>query len=134
MNRRQFFGMTALAVAAAGLPAIVLPDRKIFLPPRGGWGFSMREVEQYLINTDSMAMRWDVGWITRNGEYAQYYVLQEDFPVYSSGSMDSSPLKHTPQIVEDLREIAREKISREIPWGARIVQLKLPKSVRGAYV
>lgn len=37
MNRRQFFGMTAAAVAAAGLPALVLPERTIFLPPRTGW-------------------------------------------------------------------------------------------------
>lgn len=37
MNRRQFFGMTAAAVAAAGLPLCLLPERKIFLPPRQKW-------------------------------------------------------------------------------------------------
>jgi hypothetical protein len=37
MNRRQFFGMTVAAIAAANLPAFVLPERTIFLPPVGGW-------------------------------------------------------------------------------------------------
>ena len=66
MNRRQFFGMSALAVAAAGFPAIVLPERTIFLPPQHGWQPSalghgyMREVEQYIISTDEMRYRYDV--------------------------------------------------------------------------
>lgn len=63
MNRRQFFGMTLAAVAAAGLPAIVLPERKIFLPPAGGWfshGLRMREVRAYSISTDELLVRYDV--------------------------------------------------------------------------
>lgn len=74
MNRRQFFGMTAAAVAAAGLPALVLPERTIFLPPRTGWfpeKLRMREIQQYLINNDSLATRWDVLVTAGDGDHYQ---------------------------------------------------------------
>lgn len=58
MNRRHFFGMTAAAVAMAGLPSMVLPEKTIFLPPRWGWkpaqlgaGY-MREMQQFCIDED----------------------------------------------------------------------------------
>jgi hypothetical protein len=77
MNRRKFFGMTIAAVAAAGLPALVLPERTIFLPPRAGWfpeALRMREVQQYLINTDTLATRWDV--LVSAGDGDHYQVTQ----------------------------------------------------------
>jgi len=80
MNRRKFFGMTATAIALAGLPAFVLADKTIFLPPRFGWKPSeigtgyMREVSHYLINRDETLYRYDA--IARDiwgGEH-QYHV------------------------------------------------------------
>lgn len=65
MNRRKFFGMTFAGVAAAGLPAIVLPERTHFLAPQFGWKPSelgqgyMRELSQYLINIDEFRYRYD---------------------------------------------------------------------------
>lgn len=65
MNRRQFFGMTAAAVAAAGLSPLLLPEKIIFLPPRWGWKPSqlgsgyMRQVSQYMINRDEFCWRYD---------------------------------------------------------------------------
>lgn len=57
--------MTAAAVAAAGLPEMVLPTRRWVLPPRFGWRPHevsreyMREVEQYLITSGTTAFRYD---------------------------------------------------------------------------
>lgn len=65
ISRRKFFGMTAVAVAAAGFPQFVLPEKTIFLPPRFGWNPSalgkgyLRETEQYIINFDEMWWRYD---------------------------------------------------------------------------
>lgn len=66
MDRRGFFkALAGTALAAAVLPEIWTPTKAIFLPPRLGWfqtPLRMREVQQYLINTDSLAMRYDVAW------------------------------------------------------------------------
>ena len=57
--------MTATAIALAGLPAFVLADKTIFLPPRFGWKPSeigtgyMREISHYLINRDETLYRYD---------------------------------------------------------------------------
>lgn len=65
MNRRQFFGMSAAALAAIGLSEM-LPAKTIFLPPRFGWGPTrllpgcIREAGQYDINNDEMIWRYDV--------------------------------------------------------------------------
>ncbi len=130
MNRRQFFGMTAAAVAAAGLPALVLPERTTFLPPRLGWfqpPMRMREVQQYFINEDALAMRWDMAWITALGEYEQHYYAL------------STPRPWTEGIPEELRTLVREDVRAEliakIPRGARMVELELPRTVHwAAYV
>ena len=62
MNRRHFFGMTAAALIGAGLPLSLLPERSIFLPPRGGWypsDLRMREVIQYSVLDDKLFVRHD---------------------------------------------------------------------------
>jgi len=66
MDRRGFFkALAGTVIAAAVLPEIWIPTKAIFLPPTLGWWqppLRMREVQQYLINTDSLAMRYDVAW------------------------------------------------------------------------
>lgn len=86
MNRRHFFGMTLGALAAAGLPAILMPERTVFLPPKNGWhphalaGMYMREVEQYDINSDCMHFRYDaVGRDIWGGEQ-QFHVDMKNLP------------------------------------------------------
>ena len=37
MNRRGFVGLLAGAATALVVPQLMVPERKIFLPPRGGW-------------------------------------------------------------------------------------------------
>jgi hypothetical protein len=37
MNRRKFLGFLAAGGAIAAAPALLLPERTIFLPPIGGW-------------------------------------------------------------------------------------------------
>ena|SRR6185437_16836595 len=134
MNRRQFFGMSAAAVALAGLPAIVLPERKIFLPPRGGWfpAYRMREVEQYLINNDSLAMRWDMAWIL-DGEYVQHYVLEEPSAAELLAAGGEQPF------LAERREFARKMLIAEARKHGydkgQPAELKLPSTVmHAAYV
>ena len=78
MNRRKFFALASTVPIAAVL--IENPfEKRIFLPPRGGWfahEIRMREVLQYLINLDAFILRHDVAWIDRNGEKQQYHVDQ----------------------------------------------------------
>jgi hypothetical protein len=132
MNRRQFFGMTAAAVIAAGLPLSVLPERTIFLPPRGGLWLPprMRQIEQYLINDDSLRMRWDMAWITLGGKMEQAYLLEEPS---TSGleqvSMDASTFA---ALKGHRREFARECLARKIPPGARVIEVPIPKGI-GVY-
>ena|ERR1700685_57769 len=79
MNRRGFLKLAAAATAlSAGGIALIETPKTFFLPPRGGWWaptFEMRECEQYLINLDAMAYRWDAAWLDSNGEKQQFNVL-----------------------------------------------------------
>lgn len=57
--------MTVAAVVAANLPAWVLPEKTIFLPPKWGWHPSrlgagyMRELSYYDLRSDSIIWRYD---------------------------------------------------------------------------
>lgn len=71
MNRRDLFKsiMGTAAISAGGI-ALVESTATIFLPPRQGWWqpeLRMREVQQYLINTDELAMRYDMAWAVLGG-------------------------------------------------------------------
>lgn len=127
MNRRQFFGMTVAAVVAAGLPLSVLPEKTIFLPPRGGlWTpLRIREVEQYIINNDSLAMRWDVAW-ELNGERGQAYSTVSPLSGLEYTAMsEAERLKYR----EWHREMARQHLARFIPAGAKPFPPKLPNGL-----
>lgn len=133
MNRRQFFGMSAAAVALAGLPAIVLAERKFFLPPRGGWierGLVMREIQQYLINDDSMPMRYDSAWM-KDGHLAQFHVDFDSIPF----SM-SMHLAEYNRILEQYRAEARERLTQIQRAhgldGCHSLLLPLPRTALGA--
>lgn len=107
MNRRHFFGMTLAAVAAAGLPALVLPDRSIFLPPRLGWfraPLHYREIRQYLINQDATPTRFDVLYEDTWGEKRQYFL---DFP-----EVTGLEQLQNPSIWDHQRDIAVETFER----------------------
>lgn len=127
MNRRQFFGMSAAAVALAGLPALVLPERSIFLPPRFGWqpyklgdGY-MREVEQYVINTDSLAYRYDAVGADLWGREVQFHV---------------DTLKMRPEIARAIIEarFAQDGLRALRPGEGRHLHLKLPQTALARYV
>lgn len=131
MNRRQFFGMTAAAVIAAGLPLSVLPERTIFLPPHGGlWLPRMRQIEQYLINDDSLRMRWDMAWVTKEGIKEQAYLLEE--PGMSGLEAVSMSAADSKRMKDCHREFARECLARKVPRGARIIEVPIPKGI-GVY-
>lgn len=125
MNRRQFFGMTAAALASAGLPLTLLPEKSIFLPPINGWPqtpFVMREVRQYLINNDTMPMRYEIAWGVN-----QWHV---DFPeIQWSLQLTNPKLFH--ELLENQRSIARqtfERIRRQNGYSnAELRQLPLPR-------
>ena len=73
MNRRHFFGMTLAGVVAAGLPEILLPEKSIFLPPRGGWqNWTMREIDHYRIINDVELTQWAAAWLV-DGRQELYY-------------------------------------------------------------
>lgn len=126
LNRRQFFKGLALAGAGA---ALWTPTKSIFLPPRGGWysAIRMREVEQYLINTDSLAMRYDMAWV-KNGEYVQYHV-DIDLP---GARLNSDYLDAQREVA---RSMFRDVIEHHGLQDAKRVVLPLPKGVwHKAYV
>ena len=126
--------MSATALALLGLPSILLAEKTIFLPPKGGWlprDMCMREVQQYLINNDAIQLRFDMAWKTLKGDIVQYHVQTPSlFELsYQSGIFS------TPEILRSHRESARSRIAQEIPFGAQMVQLPLPQSAyRAAYV
>ena len=127
MNRRKFFGMTVAALTAAGLPLTLLPEKKIFLPPRGGlWTpLQIREVEQYLINNDSLCMRWDVAWELL-GEKGQAWVQMEPLSGLQY-TMMSQPEKLRLRAID--REMARKKLAEMVPAGAKPFPPKLPRGL-----
>lgn len=127
MNRRDFFKALGVTAAVAGAGIELLPAKTIFLPPRNGWWqpqLRMREVEQYLINNDEIAMRYDVKW----GDQ-QYHI---DFAPRPRSELAS------PALLAHQREIARLALERiEDQHGFRRrdqVILALPKSVPASYV
>ena len=121
MNRRQFFGMTATALAAAGLPLALLPEKTIFLPPANGWPqtpLRMREIRQYVINNDTMPMRYDVAWGVN-----QWHV---DFPEIQWDLQYTNP-KLFHEMLEEQRSIARrtfEQIRKQNAYSN--ADLRLP--------
>ena len=116
MNRRKFFGLSAATVAALGLPEIVLPERKIFLPPRSGWysDLRMREIEQYVIHEDALIVRYDMAWVL-NGKYTQYHV-----------DMVRQADEFLPIQREAARDQFRQIMDRDGLHHAKTVRLALP--------
>ena len=127
MNRRQFFGMTAAAVAAAGLPALVLPERTLFLPPKFGWKPSqlgagyMRAVEQYVINFDEMHYRYDA--IGRD-------IWGKEYQFHVDTTRPSADLASR-IIAERFKDDGLIAIP---PSAARQFQLRIPAGVVGRYI
>lgn len=109
MNRRQFFKSVAgVAALSAGGIALLEPAKTIFLPPRGGWfapGVRMRELQQYLINDDAMALSYDACWVRDDGSWSQYCV---DLPRQSGLQW----LTHGERDLESQREIARDLLTK----------------------
>lgn len=132
MNRRQFFGMTAAAVAAAGLSPLVLPERTIFLPPRSGWPHEpwyIREIRQYTINDDQIPTRFDALYEDIWGSERQYRV---DFPQVTA--LDAL---HDPSIFDRQRKSAlaqMEAIRLEHRLLKSSKQLSLPNGVAYARI
>lgn len=126
--------MTAAAVAAAGLPALVLPEKTIFLPPRGGWWapqLRLREVEQYTINDDALWLRYDAAWETLLGDRVQAYC--GPFPLSGLDAIhlgEEGMLKYRQECAEQARVV----LARMKPFGGRQVELPLPRIVSGRYV
>jgi hypothetical protein len=139
MNRRGFFkALTGTVALAAVLPEIWTPTKTIFLPPRGGWlqrDFQMREVQQYLINSDALTMRYDMAWIMADGTREHWHV---DFPpadLQSHYLSSDDPVRVLAAISEHDREFARQFFRKKIPFDAQIVPLQLPRGViMGRYV
>lgn len=77
MNRRDLFKFAGLGAAALLVPTTY------FLPPSGGWiqRLKIRKTEQYLINLDAMAFRYDAAWDTPSGP-KQCYVMTEPEEVF----------------------------------------------------
>lgn len=114
MNRRKFFGLTAATVTALGLPEIVLPERKIFLPPTQGWypSLRMREVCAYMIKVDEYVIIHDaVGFNRVTGQYEVFStrmsVNHDAIPPYAC----STELGWLSKQAEHVRESARRAIA-----------------------
>lgn len=135
MNRRQFFKrLAATAALSAGGIALVEPAKTIFLPPRGGWfvPLRMREVEQYLINTDSLAMRWDVKWMLPNGDIQQAFVEEDSDSTLKYNQMGEQAWR---ELIEFRRENARTCLANMVPADAKLLLPPLPNGlVRAKYV
>ena len=131
MNRRHFFGMTLAALAAAGLPALVLPERTIFLPPRQGWWtpkLALREVEQWTINDDTLWLRYDAAWLSLLGEHVQAHC---DFPLTGLDSMSLTP-EGMAELRTGFANSARDALARYKPFGGSPVELPLPRGIHHA--
>jgi hypothetical protein len=123
--------MTATALAAAGLPLALLPEKRIFLPPAQGWFQSplrMREVRQYFINNDTYPFRYDVAW---GGQ--QWHV---DFPEPYPIALEIADPKAFAALLEEQRKIARltfEQIRRQHGFTNDMCrELPLPRGVEWA--
>jgi hypothetical protein len=127
MDRRSFFKTLASGIAVAATGIELLPSSKtIFLPPRHGWWqppLRMRELQQYLINTDSLPMRYDVRWDKPSGDMIQYHVHFEQYPKLTGPDClpPSDVLEHQRQTARDVFE----RIEREHGFK-RIHQVELP--------
>lgn len=135
MNRRHFFGMTLAAVTAAGLPTLVLPERSIFLPPRTGWfpeKLRMREVQQYLINTDTFATRWDVLVTAGDGDH---YQVTQSIDHWIEDPVERAEFREFVRrgMTSQLDALAREQ-TRFATAKVATHFLKLPLVVPSAYV
>ncbi len=129
MNRRQFFGSLAGAVAlSAGGIALVETPKTIFLPPRQGWfqtPLRMREISQYHIATHSMPYRYDAAWLDAAGERQQWHVF---FP-----EVTAVDVARNPRFVEWQRDVAREQFERirrkQGLNNSRQMDLEIPRGV-----
>jgi len=108
----------------------VAESQSLFALFPGGWWqppLRMREVQQYLIDNDSLAMRYDVRWEKPSGDMIQYHV---DFDQYLQLT---GPICEPPaDVLEHQRQRARdvfERIERQNGFK-RIhqVELHLPRS------
>lgn len=138
MNRRRFFGMSVAAVLAAGLPLSVLPERKLFLAPAGGFwtGLPMRESAQYVINQDACLGRFDVQWVTAAGEREAAWI-NEYGPITGLqllGMEEGQRRLSWENYFGRHRESARERLGRLIPAGARVVKPNCPQRCEYARV
>ena len=134
VNRRQFFGMNAAALAAAGLPLALLPEKTIFLPPRSGWWapkLALREVEQWTINDDTLWIRYDAAWRSLSGEHVQAHC---DFPLTGLDSVSLSE-DGMAKLRASWADQARIVLARYKPFAGRQVELELPRTaIRARYV
>jgi len=131
MNRRKFFGMTAAAIAAAGLPAWVLPEKTVFLAPKYGWklwevplgdGY-IRMVRKYSINTADYFVRYDVLGINLLTNTEVQYCVE-------TGNPTGWVLDHPYDIKRQIeRAFERDGIAAIHPKCAKKFRLELPASV-----
>jgi hypothetical protein len=137
MNRRRFFGMSIAALTAIGLPAWLLPERSIFLPPVCGWypsDLRMRETIQYSAIDDKLFIRHDA--LFRNGTlgcltsleqvqvvhhlpndaeneqalWAEYSLATRNFSQYENGS--SVNVRFNPDEIERMRHMSRLRLKQ----------------------
>lgn len=93
---------------------------------------TIREVEQYFINTDSIGLRWDIGW-ELHGERSQYFV--EVDPALSALARVHMTESDLAKWKNWNREFARKQLARMIPVGAKAFAPALPRgSIYAAHV
>lgn len=132
MNRRQFFGMSASGILLAGLPAMVLPERTIFLPPRFGWTPSkllpgdMREIEFYEVSHDVMLVRYDAIGRDRSGREYQFHVDMSPPKTHGIDGMEELLQRRTlaKRMIED--KFAHDNLIAISPGDAKDFRMKLP--------
>lgn len=137
MNRRRFFGMSIAALTAIGLPAWLLPERSIFLPPACGWypsDLRMRETIQYSAIDDKLFIRHDalfrnnaLGCLTNLEQvqvvhhmpndseneralWAEYSLVTRNFAQHENGS--SVNVRFNPDEIERMRRMSRLRLQQ----------------------
>jgi hypothetical protein len=86
--------------------------------------FLIREVQQYLINSDSIGMRWDIAWL-KDGMVHQVFVQYRPYFIQEPTEADRL----------QWREKAREMLRAEVSEGGQHFRLKLPAGTyRADYV